>query len=493
MAICHISCKTVSHATGRTAPAAAAYRAGDRLKNEMDGRTHDYSRRAGVLHAEIIVPDGTPMPTRQEIWNAAEIADKRKNSTVAREWEIALPSELSEQERRALALAFGRWLCAEYGVVADVAVHAPNAKGDQRNHHAHILTTTRTWDGKLGAKTRIFDAKETGAKEVAKVRAKWEQLCNRSLALAGRAERISAGRLPKGQIATIHVGVKETAITRRGGDVVPAAELSSRLYERYKAERERQAVWYKQSRELEWGVRRAAYRVARGKYRAGMRFARMLIWGLGRGAAERDAKKRFDEDCARIKAESDERLARDKPKKWTEWLNDQARRGDADAAEVLRRRAYYGDASRREKYNARMQEARELAASLSLERAPGRDQGEVNRDPEPTPAKTELEKRRDALLAHPQCAGNGAVLQLLTGEMWRDFVPILEEQVGAPPVPRPDEIDLDAAVIDATAGRLDAPAPAPAPRAVDRAMAKLFPKDKDKGRPANKGRGGWSR
>lgn len=224
MAICHISCKTVSHTTGRTAPAAAAYRAADCIVNETDGTTHDYRKKAGVAYTEIIVTEGTPMPSRAELWNKAERADHRKNSTVAREWEVALPCELSANQRKALAVEFGRWLCAKYGVAVDLAIHAPNRSGDQRNHHAHILTTTRVWNdqGELGRKTRELDDRRTGPKEVEKVREAWEEICNRALERAGRKEQISAGRLPKNQVATIHVGVSATAMTRHG------AERSSR-------------------------------------------------------------------------------------------------------------------------------------------------------------------------------------------------------------------------------------------------------------------------
>lgn len=369
MSICHISCKTVSHSSGRTAPAAAAYRAGDRIKNEMDGRTHDYSRKGGVAHAEIIVPAGTPTPTRAELWNAAEKADKRKNSVVAREWEVALPCELSSTERKALALEFGRWLCATYGVVADVAIHAPNKRGDQRNHHAHILTTTRTWDGHLGAKTRILDTKETGAKEVAKVRKEWERLCNRALERAGRDERISAGRLPKGEIATIHVGVAATAVKRKGGEV-----------------------------------------------------------------------------------------------------------------------------SSREQHNDQVRELRELEAALAAAKAAEQQPAAPAEEPEPPEEKSEMEKRRDALLADPLC--KDAVRALLTEQGWEDFVPILEEQMAEmrPRSAAAEEAAI-AVAIDETTIRPSTdrrqPSP-PRPDLVDRAMGKILP-GKPKPKTQDAGRGGWSR
>src|SRR3546814_2265883 len=80
---------------------------------------------------------------RERLWNAAELAETRKNATVAREYEIALPVELSADERRELALDLAREISERHGVAVDVAIHAPGREGDHRNHHAHLLTTTR--------------------------------------------------------------------------------------------------------------------------------------------------------------------------------------------------------------------------------------------------------------------------------------------------------------------------------------------------------------
>lgn len=112
MAIFHLSVKTVSRSAGRSATAAAAYRAGCKITDERTGEIHDYTRKGGVESAAVILPDNAPewARDRAQLWNAAEQAEKRKNSTVAREFEIALPAELSPAEREKLAHDFAREL-----------------------------------------------------------------------------------------------------------------------------------------------------------------------------------------------------------------------------------------------------------------------------------------------------------------------------------------------------------------------------------------------
>lgn len=193
MATYHLSVKTISRSQGRSATAAAAYRAGAVIACERYDVEHDYSRKSGIEHTMIIVPDAAPewMQDRASLWNAVEAKETRKNSVVAREWEIALPHELDADQRRELAADFARALVERYGVVADVALHAPGREGDQRNHHAHILTTTRSvGPGGLKAKTRVLDAAKTGGVEIEAMREHWAEITNAALERAGRDERI---------------------------------------------------------------------------------------------------------------------------------------------------------------------------------------------------------------------------------------------------------------------------------------------------------------
>lgn len=217
MAIYHCCIKTVSRSDGRSATGAAAYRSGSCIVDERTGEIHDYTRKQGVEHSELVQPEGVNF-TREELWNGAENAEKRKNSTVAREYEVALPDELNAEQRKALALDFARHLVNEYGVAADVAIHAPGKEGDQRNHHAHILTTTRqvTLAG-FGDKTRSLDDRKSG--EVDRVREAWESLTNRALERAGVHERVSHKSLEAQGIErtpTVHLGPVATAMERRG-------------------------------------------------------------------------------------------------------------------------------------------------------------------------------------------------------------------------------------------------------------------------------------
>ncbi len=164
MASYHLSVKSVSRGQGRSAVAAAAYRSASRLACEREGRVHDYGRKRGVEAAFVVAPEDAPAwaADRERLWNAAEAAETRKNSVVAREWELALPCELDGEQRRAVVIDFAQALVARYGVAADVAIHAPHREGDQRNHHAHVLATTRSLGAEgLGAKTRVLDAQAT--------------------------------------------------------------------------------------------------------------------------------------------------------------------------------------------------------------------------------------------------------------------------------------------------------------------------------------------
>ena len=127
MAIYHLSVKAVSRSAGRSATAAAAYRSGCKIRDERIGEIFDYTRRRGVESTDLILPHGSPAwaTDRAKLWNAAELAEKRKDSCVAREFEVALPSELSPAERRRLALDFATEMANEEGCAVDVAIHAP--------------------------------------------------------------------------------------------------------------------------------------------------------------------------------------------------------------------------------------------------------------------------------------------------------------------------------------------------------------------------------
>lgn len=193
MAIYHCSLKVFSRSEGHSAVAAAAYRSGSTLTDERAGKTHRYHNRSGVADTFILAPPSAPknLLTRAVLWNAAEASETRKNSRVAREVILALPHELSDKARAELTRDMGLYLLERYRVAVDVAIHSPceDDGHDPRNHHAHLLFTTReiTKDG-LGAKTRILDDKVSGPQEIEIIREVWETLANDALERAGFAD-----------------------------------------------------------------------------------------------------------------------------------------------------------------------------------------------------------------------------------------------------------------------------------------------------------------
>ena len=232
MAIYHMEVKPVSRSSGRSSVAAAAYRNGTELVDERTGLVHDYTRKQGVEYAEIIAPDRQPVD-RQQLWNAAESREKRKDARTAREYEIALPSELDAEQRKALAVEFAELIADRHGVAVDVAIHAPGPGSDERNYHAHLLCTTRevsrTEGGaiQLGEKAKIEIGDKDRAKlglgpaadEIKELREQWATLANEHLARAGREERIDHRSYKEQGIdltPTQHLGPNVVAMERRG-------------------------------------------------------------------------------------------------------------------------------------------------------------------------------------------------------------------------------------------------------------------------------------
>lgn len=163
MAQYRFSSQVVSRSTGRSAVAAAAYRAGTSLADERTGLTHDFSRKRGIAHAEIMAPENAPawMLDRSRLWNAVEAAEKRRDAQLSREVQLSLPHELTEAQRIELVRGFVNSQFVARGMIADIAIHRPDHQSDDRNHHAHIMLTMRELTGEgFGNKAREWNDKE---------------------------------------------------------------------------------------------------------------------------------------------------------------------------------------------------------------------------------------------------------------------------------------------------------------------------------------------
>lgn len=207
MAVFFLNVKTFGRAAGGSAVGAAAYRAGERIRDERTGRIHDHSERQGVLHKEILVPtrladmDMSWAQDRANLWNAAEAAETRKNARVAREYLVALPAEFDTRQNVELVRNFSQELADRYRFAVDFAVHAPRdyRGSDPRNFHAHVLASTRevTSEGFAGKTSlewndtaRRREGLEPGINEFFIVRERWATVTNQALEAAHIAARI---------------------------------------------------------------------------------------------------------------------------------------------------------------------------------------------------------------------------------------------------------------------------------------------------------------
>ena len=205
MAIFYMRISSITRGTGRRATASAAYRSGERIRDERSGKLYNHMHRRDVLHTEIFLPSHFDRQSaawarnRESLWNTAEHAEKRHNSRVAREFEVTIPAELNAAQRIALARAFAREIADRYKVAVDLAVHEPRPDGDPRHFHAHVLTTTReVTPAGLGAKTGLdMHLRERRRRELPdhrqeyiNVRERWATLTNEALREANVAARI---------------------------------------------------------------------------------------------------------------------------------------------------------------------------------------------------------------------------------------------------------------------------------------------------------------
>lgn len=196
--------QAISRAKGRSATAAAAYRACTLIVCEREGRVHDYRGKGGLEATDIVLPDDAPAwaEDRSRLWNAAEFRECngsrgrnagawKMDATIAREVLFGFPAELSEQGRLDLTGRIARHLVEIHGVAVDWAIHAPGKLGDQRNHHCHMMFTTRRMTATgLAAKTREWDDRFTGGRTVKALRATLAGMMNEALAGEGHGTAV---------------------------------------------------------------------------------------------------------------------------------------------------------------------------------------------------------------------------------------------------------------------------------------------------------------
>ena len=228
MAIYHFSIKPISRGDGRSAVAAAAYRSAQILDDHRYGKVQDYARKSGVELSQIYAPADTApdLLDRNKLWNTVEKSENRKDACLAREFEIAFPNELNEQQRKAMLDELCKQIVNKYAVVVDASIHAPHTEvgSDERNYHAHIMFTTRAIDPTSGLfaskKYRDFN-KDLGSQTTKQWREDFALLANKHLELGGFESRVDHRSL-KDQGSdlepTIHEGPEVTQLRRRGID-----------------------------------------------------------------------------------------------------------------------------------------------------------------------------------------------------------------------------------------------------------------------------------
>lgn len=235
MAIYHATSKPISRNNGHSATAKSAYINGNKIHDERTGLSFDYTKKKVIIGGEIILPNNIKIPglASEVLWNKAEHAENRKDARVGREWEISLPHELSQSQRKILAKEISSTIANKYNVACEYSIHTPSKAGDQRNHHVHILTTTRIIEnkGSLGEKSSIelsntkLDKLNLPRSEIqiTEMRAAISGLINQHLENANIDEKVSHLSLTAqgiDRVPTIHKGKAVTELERKSKNLL---------------------------------------------------------------------------------------------------------------------------------------------------------------------------------------------------------------------------------------------------------------------------------
>lgn len=229
MALYRFSVSVHSRSAGRSAVAAAAYRAGTRLRDPRTGLTHDYRRRRGVLRTEILAPAGAPAWARQSasLWARAELSEKRRDSQICREICAALPRELSEAQHTALVRGFVSAELVARGMIAETAYHAGHSSPDgQAQPHVHVLATLRRVEaeGFAAKKERDWNKRDL----ILHLREAWATHVNAALEAAG----VTGERVDHRSLAARHAAAADRAAEARArGDEEAALQHEADAHE----------------------------------------------------------------------------------------------------------------------------------------------------------------------------------------------------------------------------------------------------------------------
>lgn len=246
----HMAMDVVQRSERRSAVAAAAYISGTKIRDERTDTEHDYTRRQGVEFTGMALPDDAPewAHDRARLWNEAEAREKHPRAQTARSMVVNMPDEFTAEHRRETGLKIAH-LLTRYGAV-DYALHQPDRKGDQRNHHGHFLFTTRRFENGVWAKNkdRVLDDRVKGPEEYKKLRVEIAGIIN-DIAVREQlpvyVENLSFKDRGLDREATHHLGWKAMEMERRGEETELGKknrEITARNERRRQLDEERKVI-----------------------------------------------------------------------------------------------------------------------------------------------------------------------------------------------------------------------------------------------------------